>query len=98
MSCKDVEKQAPRLLYLPRVRFLPLSTRLLLIGCVLEIRNRIYDFVADTTTEDLALLIPRQSNHQGQMSAGNSQTWSTFIRQSLGLTQTCQLLRNEFLP
>jgi hypothetical protein len=63
-----------------------------------EIRNRIYEFLV----QDVPNGWDRQSNRKdtsSEMVSGlRMLDWTHLRRQDLGLTQTCRLFRNEYLP
>ncbi|KAH7082759.1 hypothetical protein BKA63DRAFT_501578 [Paraphoma chrysanthemicola] len=70
----------------------------------LELRNRIYQHIAQSTTRPTSLSTiicmtpPPYSLPHFRRSPAYAFLWSEFRRQSLGLTQVCRLLREEFLP
>jgi hypothetical protein len=57
-----------------------------------ELRNRIYDHVLEPLKIQL---LPRPTSRPSSTSITS---WDKLIRKSLGLTQTCRQLREEFLP
>jgi hypothetical protein len=66
----------------------------------LELRNNVYKYIVQVLSAQppIDLVHPERAAQKRILGPRNTKDWSSFHRSYLGLTQACQLVREEFLP